>query len=169
MTPYTLLVEDPFSLRLLVIQWNLVLWVVPVSLGSIGAIGNIFLAWTMLFYPCEYVLIVRPTPARCDWHVFMRQDDQGEASQQGGSEDSDEFHSCPPGAAVADKLMPLDACRSVIKYAVSSFLSSTVNDWRGSIAPGTSACGLSSHASIQAGVSQLPALFKLGPTYPPEE
>lgn len=115
MTPYTLFIEDPLPLRLPVIQRNLVLQVVPVSLGSIGAIGNIFLAWTMLFYPCEYVLIVRPTPARCNWQVVMHQDDQGEASQQGGSEDSDKFHSCPPGAAAADKLVPLEACRSVIR------------------------------------------------------
>src|SRR5437588_26223 len=57
--------------------------------------------------------------------------------------------------------------RKVIRYAVRALTSSSVKLRRGSMVSGMSPCGFRSHAPIQAGVNQPPALFRLGPTYPP--
>ena len=45
-----------------------------------------------------------------------------------------------------------------------AFTSSSEKARRGSMVPGTSACGLRSQASIHAGDIQFPTLFRLGPT-----
>src|ERR1700687_2291600 len=151
MAPDTLLVKNAFPLRLLIAQRNDVLCIGPISFRVVSCQKRIS-------FGCFVMLAASR--------------DAAERHQKESADPNTRFHRAAPCVKKCDPLMlavfcGLMLCRIVIRYAVKAMTSSSVKFRRGSMVLGMSACGFLSHASIHAAVSQPPALFRLGPTYPP--